>query len=299
MATAGARAVPRPLPSLSRLLLGHQGTATMMRSINHSGCFVSLLASLPERHQHHQQLRLYSHATTTSSASAHSNVVRDPSRLSFLQRGLLAVGSSLVAFADPERADMVAALGETTGDIALRNMHARMKRDEVGRQILLEKPRITEKTLDLDALAKLDKNTFGYSYQAWMRERGFSPDSRVETRFIQDPELAYVMQRYREVHDLWHVLAGLPTTVSAEIALKWLELIQTGLPVCALSGMVGPLRLSCEEKRDLLVHYVPWAIRCGRSTKDLLCVYYEHHWDKPLEDVRAMLRFVPAPTLSH
>lgn len=45
--------------------------------------------------------------------------------------------------------------------------------------------------------------------------------NRPEVKFVDDAELAYVMKRYREVHDFWHVLTGVPTTVLGEIALKW------------------------------------------------------------------------------
>lgn len=51
---------------------------------------------------------------------------------------------------------------------------------------------------------------------------------RPSVRFIDDPELAYVMTRYRQVHDFWHVLSGLETDVFGEIALKWFEFMQTG-----------------------------------------------------------------------
>lgn len=43
----------------------------------------------------------------------------------------------------PRRADLVAALGETTGAAALSNMLARMQSSPSGRQILAERPRIT------------------------------------------------------------------------------------------------------------------------------------------------------------
>ena len=49
--------------------------------------------------------------------------------------------------------------------------------------------------------------------------------------YIEDEELAYVMSRYREVHDFWHVLSGLPPTELGEITLKWFEAVQTGLPM--------------------------------------------------------------------
>lgn len=70
-----------------------------------------------------------------------------------------------------------------------------------------------------------------------MRKRNFVPEERPPVRFLEDPELAYVAQRAREVHDLWHVLFECPTTLQGELALKWVELLQTGLPMCALSVM--------------------------------------------------------------
>ena len=49
---------------------------------------------------------------------------------------------------------------------------------------------------------------------------GLSPDERDEVRFVSDPDLAYVMQRYREVHDMWHVLTGMPVSVFGEVSQK-------------------------------------------------------------------------------
>lgn len=53
-------------------------------------------------------------------------------------------------------------------------------------------------------------------------------------RFINDPELAYVIQRMRQVHDFWHVLFGCHTDVFGEIALKAVEFVQVypSITVC-------------------------------------------------------------------
>ena len=45
-----------------------------------------------------------------------------------------------------------------------------------------------------------------------------TPDSRADVKFVDNEELAYVMQRYREVHDLLHSLLGLPTNMLGEFA---------------------------------------------------------------------------------
>lgn len=61
--------------------------------------------------------------------------------------------------------------------------------------------------------------------------------------FVDDPDLAYVMTRYREVHDLFHTVLGMPTNMLGEVTVKWFEAIQTGLPMCALGALFGPIRL--------------------------------------------------------
>lgn len=103
-----------------------------------------------------------------------------------------------------------------------------------------------------------------------------------------------MLQRYREVHDLWHVLFGVTrVTVAHEVGLKWVEALQTGLPVAVLSALVGPLRLPWSQQRHLAAHVLPWALRNARSNADLMSVYYEHHFQKPLVDVRTMLGIEP------
>ena len=48
----------------------------------------------------------------------------------------------------------------------------------------------------------------------------------LQVRFVDDVDLAYVALRNRQVHDLWHVVFGCPTTVSGELGLKALEFVQ-------------------------------------------------------------------------
>lgn len=43
-----------------------------------------------------------------------------------------------------------------------------------------------------------------------------TPDSRADVKFVDNEELAYVMQRYREVHDLLHTVLGMPTNMLGE-----------------------------------------------------------------------------------
>lgn len=105
-------------------------------------------------------------------------------------------------------------------------------------------------------------------------------------RYVDSEELAYVMQRYRETHDFAHTLTGLGVTVESELVLKWFEWTQTGLPMTALSSLLGPLRLTSAERLRLFSHSVPWAVKCARGSKFFMCVYFEELFEKPLTEVR-------------
>lgn len=39
--------------------------------------------------------------------------------------------------------------------------------------------------------------------------QGFDPDARRPVNFVDDVELAYVMLRYRQLHDLTHTILGM------------------------------------------------------------------------------------------
>ncbi|EFA86737.1 coenzyme Q biosynthesis protein [Heterostelium album PN500] len=206
------------------------------------------------------------------------------------QKVLLGVGSSIVAMINPGRGDMIATLGEITGGCALKTLKKKMMEDEVGRDLLARKPRIRSETFPPN-LHLLPPTTFGGAYYHFMNIHGYSADERTHVRMIEDDDEAYIMQRYREVHDFWHVLAGVDTTVQGELAVKWLELLQTGLPMCAISAAVGPLRLPFAEQKVLVTHMIPWAVRCARNSKFLMNVRYEDHWETPIEDLRKLLNF--------
>ncbi|GAA99041.1 hypothetical protein E5Q_05730 [Mixia osmundae IAM 14324] len=209
--------------------------------------------------------------------------------LNLFENGLLAVGSALASLNNPHRGDMIAVLSETTGGPFLERLRLQMLESPSGRQLLKERPRITSTSANLPELAQLPSGTLGKAYCDWLEWCKVTPDTRAPVRFIDDPELAYVMQRYRECHDFYHVITGFPVSVPAEIVVKWFELANMGLPVAALSAVFGPARLSSVARRRLFSTYVPWALRCGSTAKPLINVYWERLWSTPLADIKADL----------
>lgn len=87
-----------------------------------------------------------------------------------IQRFILSAGSSVAALLNPRRHDMIACLGETTGHDALNNMLSYMKSNTEGMKILQEQPRINTKTVDLEALGRLEENKFGYQYYKFLKD---------------------------------------------------------------------------------------------------------------------------------
>ena len=81
-----------------------------------------------------------------------------------------------------------------------------------------------------------------------------------------------------------------------ELAIKWLELFQTGLPLAALSSTVGSLRLNPNEREILLSVYLPWSLEASKSlTTNLMNVYYEKEFDTPLAELRNRLGLPETP----
>jgi ubiquinone biosynthesis protein COQ4 len=227
--------------------------------------------------------------------------------MSVVDRMTLAVSSAVTALADPTRADAVATLGEVTGSIALRELHQKMLQHPTGQLILQEKPTVDNSLLereDCQLAASVVRDdeanstsliTFGQEYAGFMQHHGFHPEARDAVKYIDDPELAYVMLRYRQIHDFSHVLCDLPPTVLGELALKWLELLQTGLPVAALSVTAGALQLSPHERQILSEVYLPWAVETSQQSECLMNVYFEQEFDTNLHDLRNKIGLVPVP----
>ncbi|KAM9953525.1 hypothetical protein ACTFIR_008597 [Dictyostelium discoideum] len=238
-------------------------------------------------------------STKENSNNNNNNNNKNPKFIenNLFQKGLLTIGSAFVAFINPGRGDMVATLGEMTGGCAIKSMKQKMMLDPIGRQLLKEKPRIKESTYPLN-IHLLPSTTFGGAYYRWMKEHGYSPDERTEVTLIQDEDDAYVMQRYREVHDFWHVLAGVRPDFQGEVAIKWFEFLQTGLPMNAIGSIIGPLRCSRNERNELINHMIPWAIKSSKSCVYLMNVKYEDHWEDDLNEFRAKLNFIPYKYLS-
>ena len=210
-------------------------------------------------------------------------------RINLGQRLALTVGSGLFSIFDPYRDDMISAFGELTGEHTLPSIQKLMLADAEGSKILRNKPVVNSRTINLDRLAQLPEHTFGRDYVEFLKRNQITPDSRKPVRFVASEDLAYVMQRYREIHDFTHCILGMRTSMLGEVTVKIFEAVQLGLPMCWLAGVFGALRLGPQHSQLYLDKYLPWVLQSAVDSKPLICVYFENHFEKPTEQLRTEL----------
>lgn len=165
-----------------------------------------------------------------------------------------------------------------------------------GRRILRDRPRITSRTMSVIKLRSLAENTVGRAYVDWLDREGVSPDTRDGVKYIDDEECAYVMQRYRESHDFYHALTGLPVFVEGEVALKAFEFANTLLPMTGLS-VFAVTRMKPAERSRFWRTYLPWALSNGLKSKEVINVYWEEELERDIDDLRAELGLERPPDL--
>ena len=171
-----------------------------------------------------------------------------------------------------------------------------MLSDSTGRRILRDRPRITSQTVPMTKLRALPESSVGRAYVSWLDREGVSPDTRSSVQYIDNEECAYVMQRYRESHDFYHALTGLPVFVEGEVALKAFEFANTLLPMTGLS-LFATTRMTPLERTRFWSTYFPWAVSNGLGSKDIINVYWEEELERDVENLRNELGIKRPPDL--
>ncbi|KAI5998854.1 ubiquinone biosynthesis protein COQ4, mitochondrial [Pisolithus albus] len=211
------------------------------------------------------------HPRRPLAASVHtSSVPRIP-------RTFLALGSAMMAFIDPRRG------GKNYRGFTLINLRDAMLGSCEGRRILKDRPRVNTNTLNMEKLRSLPDNTFGKAYTRWLEACKINPiQGSRSVHYIDDPELAYVMQRYRETHDLYHALFALKVSAMPELVLKAFEFANLGFPMAALA-LGASINIKPPQRERLWREFVPWAVKCGSSARCLITVYWEERWEQDMD----------------
>jgi ubiquinone biosynthesis protein COQ4 len=209
-----------------------------------------------------------------------------------LPRRLSAAAGALYGLAFEPRMELVSDLTDALCAPAMRRMVEQLRGDDEGRILLAERPQLDSRHVDFEALGALPEGTLGGEFSRFLRTHGITPDSfRTPAEHFED-EAAYVTQRLRQTHDLWHLLTGYLPDTCGEFMLSAFIFAQVGAPSSFLVAFLGPIRYGGEyvHGRRSLVRDVVAAYHRGRATARLTSFPWERYWANPLEDVRARVR---------
>ncbi|CEF63017.1 Ubiquinone biosynthesis protein COQ4 homolog, mitochondrial [Strongyloides ratti] len=210
--------------------------------------------------------------------------------LNYLQKFILAGGSSATAITNPRRGDMVAAMGEVTAiPTILKKIYTRMENDVEGKIILEKKPRVNEFTVNREYLRSLPDGTFGREYERFLENLKTSPDNRPPVKYIDDVELLYVMQRYRETHDFTHTILEMKPNMLGEVTVKYFEAIQLGLPMCISAAIFGSARLGPKHRQLFTTSYLPWIVETAINCRLFIALDWESRFHHPICNIQKEL----------
>ncbi|MFT4976459.1 MAG: ubiquinone biosynthesis protein COQ4 [Myxococcota bacterium] len=191
--------------------------------------------------------------------------------------------------------DDLAACQDALDGPAFQKVARRMWADPTGQRLMEERPRISLTTVDWRALSMMPIESLGYNLWHHFYDNGILHDVPLGEPIVRwDPETEYAKWRYRETHDIRHVLVGLGVEGYEEVILQTFQCAQQFQVLSAGIVIGGGLKHAIIDHRVLeLVRNIPRAWRLGRRTRFLSNVYYEELWETPLEVVRQRLEITP------
>ncbi|KAL8273190.1 hypothetical protein Esti_002948 [Eimeria stiedai] len=182
-------------------------------------------------------------AAAAGAAAAAAAAVRRAAAASplgpLLLKTQLAAKSAIDALTKPTEDIHIATLSELFANTQLERMRQFMMDDEEGREVLRHKPLLDDRFVNYEALRRLPKDTLGYALVRFLDSNALHAGHRQPVRFVENEELAYVLTRYRQLHDVMHAAFGMGISVESEVALKLIEFHQTGLPVRAAAALAA------------------------------------------------------------
>jgi len=135
---------------------------------------------------------------------------------------------------------------------------------------------------DIASLLQYPPDSLGYKYAAGLQAAGFDPN--FYRSIVVEDDISYLLLRFRQTHDIWHLVTGFGTDVAGELSLKAFELAQTRRPMAAVLMSVGLLKalVSAPESLSDLFYLMSQAYQLGLKATPLLAQRWEEAWDKPL-----------------
>lgn len=205
----------------------------------------------------------------------------------FFPRLRLALRSLRRLMKDPNDTRQVFTLSIAVSAGHLPKMLAKFLGDDSGVELLTRRAGIDSRHVDYDALRGLPDGTLGREYARFLDDNGLDPDL-FQAPPGMPPGIAYVVQRMRQTHDLWHVVTGYDSDIAGELSLLAFTYGQTDAPSMRLLATVGTFHYAVRYGQ-LTFGRVLEGYRRGKAATFMGNVIWEDVWHLPVEEVRSRL----------
>jgi ubiquinone biosynthesis protein COQ4 len=184
-------------------------------------------------------------------------------------------------------------------------MLERMRATPLGARLLDERHAVLELLRDRDRLLEMPEGSLGRTYARFALDNHLYPEELAE--IVRDAragsgglvpdasdEVAYLHDRYRDLHDIWHVLVGYGTDMAGEYALIAFQTRQTGYRSMAIGTFMSMSFTALRGRLDLFGTWFDGRRRGARSPY-LMAQDWERLLPTQLSQAREELNLNPPP----
>ncbi|WP_306414864.1 Coq4 family protein [Brevundimonas aurantiaca] len=186
---------------------------------------------------------------------------------------------------------------------SVRRGYMRMLETPEGARQAFKMVELADRLHDRPWLESMPAGSVGRAYLDFIDERNLSAYGLAnESRKVADSDIeaahpyAWYARRLRDIHDLWHVLAGYRTDALGEACVVALSLPQTGSKGFGLIAIGAAVEITKARTGYPCARAVFEAWRRGRKAAWLPALDYEALMSEPLDQARARLG-LGGPTL--
>jgi ubiquinone biosynthesis protein COQ4 len=184
-------------------------------------------------------------------------------------------------------------------------MRRRMRATKTGNRLIDERHPILSLLTNREGLSAMPDDSVGRAYLQFTESRGIDPTELAEIvrnarsesgGFVPNAseEVAYLHDRFRDMHDLFHVLTGYDTDMGGEFGLHGFQNQQNGYHAMSVGVFAACIPLAFKGRPDLIRTFLEGRRR-GRRAEYILGQDWDALLARPLDEVRRRLRLTPLP----
>jgi ubiquinone biosynthesis protein COQ4 len=212
-----------------------------------------------------------------------------------LQTASTVFAATRAALANPQDTAQIFIIAEAMSFGTPERILRRFRGDPVGGALLTRRDDLLGALVDRAALEAMPAGSLARVYLAFLDREGISADGLIEASQVSPPtddgDLAFVRERLRDTHDLWHAVTGYHGDLLGEAALLAFTFAQTGHPgVGFVAGLAFALSPVPEARR-----FIADGFARGRRARWLPAADWLALLPRPIDEVRAELGVKAVP----